>query len=78
MSEKSITFTKGTQHRKKQNNLAAWYYSVVLILSGQVWEFSDLNLIYPPVKSAPSSATPYTECLFDGVFHILDCLEESL
>lgn len=78
MSEKSTRFTKGAQHTEKQNNLATWYYYVVLIFSGQVWEFSDLNLICPPVNSAPSSATPYRECLFDGVSHILGCLEESL
>lgn len=65
---------KGTEN----NNPSSRYYSIVLILSGQVWEFSDLDLICPPVNSALSSATPYRECLFDGVFHILGCLEESL
>lgn len=50
---------------------------IVPLFSGQVWESSDLDLMRPPVNSAPSSATPSRECLFDGVFHILGCLEES-
>lgn len=78
MSEKSIRLTKAAQRAEKQSDQGTRCYSVVLIFYGQVWEFSDFNLICPPVNSGPSSATPYRECLFDGVFHILGRLEESL